>query len=112
MKLNILERLKKRLQPGSEDLAELIKLTKDLKEIRDAMITMKELLSDLEYRQNYHLENEQLKLQLKIAEDMFPDDMEVVKETIELIDACEKRGHHSEKRTDGKTESNDSSLSP
>ena len=73
MKVGILEKLQKLVKPGSEELAELIKLTNDLKEIRDTMITMRGLLTDLEFRENYHVENEQLKLYIEVAKKCSPN---------------------------------------
>jgi len=84
MKVGILEKLQKLVKPGSEELAELIKLTNDLKEIRDTMITMRGLLTDLEFRENYHVENEQLKLYIEVAEEMFPEQMAIVNTAIKV----------------------------
>jgi len=111
-KKNILEKLKVYLRPGSEELAELIKLIEDMKYVRDEMVVIQGLLSDLEFRENYHLENERLKLHMKIAEDMFPENMALVKETVELIGVRKREEPHGKRRTDRGTESNDSSMSP
>lgn len=84
MMKNILERLKKYLRPGSEELTELVKLIADLKIVRDEMVTIQGLLSDLEFRENYHLENKQLKLYIEVAEEMFPEQMAIVDTTIQV----------------------------
>lgn len=87
MKKNILERLQKCVKPGSEELAELIKLTNDLKDIRKEMLTIQKLLTDLEFREEYHLENERLRLYIEIAEEMYPEQMKIVNTAIQVMNA-------------------------
>lgn len=92
MKVSILEKLKNLVKPGSEELAELVKLIDDLKHIRKEMITIQGLLTSLEFREEYHLENERLKLRIEIAEEMYPEQMKIVNTAIQIINA--KEGDH------------------
>ena len=113
-KKSILERLKKYPRPGSEELSELIKFIDDLKNLRNEMVTTQGLLTDLEFRENYHLENEWLKMQLTLAEEIYPEQMIIIKAVYKLLYTDRERENKTnvKKQFNKRTSSNNPSLFP
>ena len=57
----------------------------ELDQVKEELAIAQKLLSDLGFRHNYNIENDSLRLYLKIIADMYPKEMAMVENTIDVI---------------------------